>query len=103
MENHRMPLSGWSGALRLGMWAIAGLALAAPAALADGYRPSIKDAPVAFSWTGFYLGGHAGLVTGDTTGDVGLGGPLNTDFSLSGALYGAQIGYNWQSGATVFG
>ena len=28
---------------------------------------------------------------------------MNTDFTLNGALYGGQIGYNWQSGGTVFG
>src|SRR5258707_13281932 len=75
------------------------------AANADGYRGSVKDAPQpqVFSWTGFYIGGHAGLVTGETTGDVGLGGPLNTDYTLNGALYGGQVGYNWQTGSTVLG
>ena len=78
--------------------------LSATAVNADGYsRNSVKDAPQYFSWTGFYLGGHAGLVTGNTTGDPGLGGPLNTDYSLSGALYGGQVGYNWQTGSTVLG
>ena len=99
-----MSLSGWSGALRCGTWCLLGLMLAAPAALADGLpRGSLKDVPQAFSWTGFYAGGHAGLVTGETTGDIGLGGPLNTDYSLNGALYGAQVGYNYQMGTTVFG
>jgi outer membrane immunogenic protein len=74
------------------------------AAYADGMNhASIKDAPMAFSWTGFYVGAHAGLVTGETTGDLGLGGPLNTDYSLNGALYGGQVGYNWQTGSTVLG
>ena len=78
--------------------------LSATAVNADGYsRNSVKDAPQYFSWTGFYLGGHAGLVTGNTTGDPGLGGPLSTDYSLNGALYGGQIGYNWQTGSTVLG
>jgi outer membrane immunogenic protein len=89
---------------------IAGLALGAAALLsggaanADGYtKGSIKDVPQYFSWTGFYLGGHAGLVTGETTGDPGLAGLLTTDYPLSGALYGGQIGYNWQTGSTVLG
>lgn len=85
-------------------WALVGLALSATTALADGYRGSVKDAAQPFSWTGFYIGGHAGLVTGETTGDLGLpAGLLNTDYSLNGALYGAQIGYNLQYGGTVFG
>jgi outer membrane immunogenic protein len=87
----------------VGLAIVCAALLPGTAANADGYRGSIKDAPMAFSWTGVYIGGHAGLVTGETTGDVGLGGPLNTDFSLSGALYGGQVGYNWQSGATVLG
>jgi len=89
---------------------IAGLALgsaallSAGAANADGYtRGSVKDVPQYFSWTGFYIGGSAGLVTGNTTGDPGLAGLLTTDYPLSGALYGGQLGYNWQTGATVFG
>ena len=88
----------------------AGLALSSAAILpgtaanADGiYRDSIKDAPHSFSWTGFYVGGHAGLVTGETTGDIGLGGPLNSDYSTSGALYGGQIGYIQQTGVAVLG
>ena len=96
MKNIRAVLIG----LALGAAAI----VPHTAANADGMpRGSIKDAPQAFSWTGFYIGGHAGLVTGETTGDVGLGGPLNTDFTLNGALYGGQAGYNWQSGPTVLG
>ena len=90
-------------ALGWGAWGLLGLALASPAALADGYRGSVKDVPQPFSWTGFYIGGSAGLATGDTRGDLGFGGVLNTDYSLNGALYGGQVGYNYQRGATVFG
>ena len=59
------------------------------------------------SWSGFYVGGHAGLANARTQGDPDLGfGPPNlfsTDFDMSGALYGGQVGYNWQTGSTVFG
>lgn len=89
---------------------LAGLALSSAAILpgtaanADGvHRESIKDAPQTFTWTGLYVGGHAGLVTGQTTGDIGLGGPLNTDYSATGALYGGQVGYNRQTGVAVLG
>jgi outer membrane immunogenic protein len=84
---------------------------------------SIKDSYVApaFSWTGFYVGGHAGLGTGDTSGRpetistnpplpafaAVIPGPIAnffaTDYDMSGAVYGAHIGYNYQMGATVLG
>ena len=70
-------------------------------------------------WTGFYAGLNAGGVgstgshitnTGtDTDGgglgfNLGLGNvPAFASVSDSGALGGAQIGYNWQSGAWLFG
>ena len=85
------------------------LALAAGQASADGYRGrGVKVYEQAFTWTGFYFGGHAGLATGDTQGTPGLGvgpppGLLSTDYNLEGALYGGQIGFNWQTGALVLG
>src|SRR5690242_4279799 len=82
----RMPPPRSLCALGWGAWGLLALALASPAALADGYRGSVKDLPEPFSWTGFYIGGSAGLVTGETRGDLGLGGVLNTDYSLNGAL-----------------
>ena len=87
----------WGGAL--GLLAVA---LGAPAVLADDYRRSVKDIPQPFSWTGLYIGAHAGLVTGETTGEVGLGS-VRTDYSLDGAIYGGQIGYNYQRGWSLFG
>jgi outer membrane immunogenic protein len=83
-----------------------------PAQAADLYGgPSIKDEPVyvsaPFSWTGFYVGGHAGVATGNTQDDPDLPfGPPNlfsTDFDMNGALYGAHVGYNIQKGNIVFG
>jgi outer membrane immunogenic protein len=89
--------------LRWSMWCTLGLMLAAPAAYADGMARRAAPMEQPFSWTGLYVGGHAGLVTGDTQGDVGLGGPLNTDYTVNGALYGGQVGYNWQHGLMVYG
>jgi hypothetical protein len=78
--------------------------LAAPAAYADGMARRAPAGEQPFSWTGFYVGGHAGLATGDTQGDPGLGGGLlTTDYIVNGALYGGQIGYNFQHGLYVFG
>lgn len=67
--------------------------------LKDDYRPP------AFSWNGFYIGGHAGLATGQTDGETDLGGlfTLNTDYDMNGALWGGHIGYNYQTGHTVLG
>lgn len=68
---------------------------------------SLKDGPrpPAFTWTGFYIGGHAGLATGQTAGEVDLGGlfAINTDYDMSGALWGGHVGYNYQMGHTVLG
>ncbi len=95
-------------------------AIAQPAGAADLWGPnygSIKDAPppvYAFTWTGFYVGGHAGLMTGNTEGtpDFKCGGDpdcrlaeriFSTDYDMNGAFYGGQIGYNYQFGAAVVG
>jgi outer membrane immunogenic protein len=59
------------------------------------------------SWTGFYIGGNAGLATGSTTGtsDFIDTSVIGTPFfsnpqagapSNSGFIGGAQFGYNWQ-------
>jgi opacity protein-like surface antigen len=47
-------------------------------------------APIAFNWTGFYVGTHGGW---------GLGSGLFTD----GAIAGGQAGVNWQYGSFVVG
>jgi outer membrane immunogenic protein len=79
------------------------LMVAGTPAFADGTR-GMKDTPAAFSWTGFYVGTSVGIATGQTTADLGLGGGLfNTDYELSGSIYGIQVGYNWQSGPMVIG
>lgn len=67
---------------------------------------SLKDDYPAqpFSWSGFYIGGHGGLATGQTSGAVDIGGPsISTDYDMSGGLWGGHIGYNHQRGNTVLG
>ncbi len=71
--------------------------------------PIYAPAPV-WSWTGFYLGGHAGAGWGTTESTLtgGTGGVLPAGIAIaqnnrSGFLGGGQIGYNWQSGWAVFG
>jgi outer membrane immunogenic protein len=78
--------------------------LAAAADLGGGppRRGSVKDAPVVyerpFSWSGLYIGAHAGYGWSDVEDSIGL-----ASHDGDGWLAGAQIGYNLQSGKFVFG
>jgi len=76
---------------------------AAAAADLGGYRGSTKDAPVAYgparSWAGLYVGASVGYAWGE--GEQLTEGTLKTD--LDGAVYGAQIGYNFQRDNVVYG
>jgi outer membrane immunogenic protein len=68
------------------------VACVAPVSAADlGARAPVVAAPL-FSWTGLYLGVHAGYGWGDI-------GSLSPD----GGFGGGQIGYNFQTGNVVFG
>jgi outer membrane immunogenic protein len=58
-------------------------------------------APIAYNWTGGYVGLNAGWGWGNSswvnrTGSTG-------DFNVDGGLVGGTLGYNFQSGQTVFG
>jgi outer membrane immunogenic protein len=68
----------------------------APALAADLPARTYTKAPVAvapiYNWTGFYIGAMGGYAKEDAS------------FApVSGGLAGGTIGYNWQSGAVVFG
>jgi len=83
---------------------VSALAFAGAAAAADlppRYpAPPINKAPIfnpVYNWTGFYLGINGGGGWGHSTWDS-TGG-----FDLSGGLVGGTAGYNWQTGAWVFG
>lgn len=87
--------------------AVAAVALAATATSASaGGRGSLKD-DRPFSWTGFYMGAHAGWARSDldVTDVDGCCGPVGnvTNSSGNAPIFGLQAGYNWQSGAIVFG
>src|SRR5688572_23863799 len=68
----------------------------------------IEDAPaadiaVAGDWTGAYVGGHIGWVSGDVDWElVPQPGPAGT-YTIGGWLLGAQAGYNWQVDTFVLG
>lgn len=61
--------------------------------------PSYYDYPPAFTWTGFYIGGLAGLGFGsfDRPGSSYFGS------STFGGAFGATAGYNYQSGNLLVG
>jgi outer membrane immunogenic protein len=112
--------------------AIAGTSLTAMAAdLGRPYAPPVA-VPPAFSWTGWYIGVHAGASWSDNdvtylVNDPAGGVPFTgrnfafcggaapviavSIFNVNGGcndgnasfLGGGQIGYNWQSGGWVFG
>jgi len=82
-------------------------------------RPYTKAPPVAaaavYDWSGFYIGGSAGygwadvghqtLNTNGSFWSLGPAGPFGglQNVRPSGAVYGGQIGYNWQITNWVFG
>ena len=96
-----------------GLFASAAAIAASSASAADMSTPFLK-APLAapvFSWTGCYAGTQSGLGTGhakwqhvDTPGDIDGNGSFNTaNTDMSGAVYGGQIGCDYQGGPWFLG
>lgn len=99
---------------------LAALIVATPALAADIARQPVYKAPpmvpVAYNWTGFYVGINAGYGFGGSS-DVLTAGqdpataaaiasgarPGSVSLDRSGFLGGGQIGYNWQFGSMVAG
>jgi outer membrane immunogenic protein len=85
---------------------VVGCALPVGAQAADLARAPMYAAPMAaiYDWTGFYIGGNAGggwqdnrsasFIPNGALASI-LGGPPPQSFHTSGALGGAQYGYNW--------
>jgi opacity protein-like surface antigen/outer membrane protease len=58
----------------------------------------IVPAPPAWSWTGFYVGGHVGAAVGTADFADPFGSSIFGDkVTTPGFLAGGQIGYNWQA------
>jgi outer membrane immunogenic protein len=81
----------------------------APALAADLPIKTPPLAPVSapYSWTGFYVGGSLGVAAAlgsvsDLSGSLYDAGSKGYDTSL-GAIFGANVGYNFQSGNLVYG
>jgi outer membrane immunogenic protein len=78
--------------------------------------PAFVAVPV-FTWTGFYVGAHAGFISSDSDAlllDTNFGGGVpavvasdflreRTNVDEDGFIGGAQIGFNWQTGMFVWG
>lgn len=79
-----------------------------PQAAAPAPAPAPYAYPV-YSWTGFYLGAHAGYAEADFSGRYDVGGGVNpalvnfSDLDVEGFAYGGQIGYDYEVGAFVVG
>ncbi len=94
----------------IGTAAVLTLAASAASAADIPVRMPVKApvmAPAAYSWTGFYLGAHAGYAWARTTTVDRLGYNLipgdTWSYNARGFVGGGQAGYNWQVGALVFG
>jgi outer membrane immunogenic protein len=79
---------------------LAVVSIASATDLALPARPYYKapPAPLLFSWTGCYIGGHigAGWDTKATWADLGDGASDNTSYSIAGVIGGAQGGCDYQ-------
>ncbi|SHM34682.1 outer membrane immunogenic protein [Bradyrhizobium lablabi] len=87
--------------------AVAGSANAADLKLK---APPLAEAPIAYSWSGFYLGGNVGVIWNNTSADPGSFTTTGVDFAgrqavgqfpsfntgNTGFTGGVQTGYNWQ-------
>ena len=100
--------------------AAAALTVATAVAAQAADLPTRKAAPAPifvpppFTWTGFYVGLNAGGVWGTGNTEVNAFFPASSIYyanynnnslgtGASGFIGGGQVGYNWQSGAAVFG
>ena len=90
----------------LGGVAIITLLIGAPLSVACAADMALKAPPITpvWSWTGFYLGIEGGGGWGSTEHtNSSTGISSGTNNNLDGGLFGATYGYNWQSGALLFG
>ena len=95
---------GTMRSLLIGLVSATALSGAAPAA--DMARPVYKAPPagvlpVAYDWTGFYVGGHVGYGWAEKDWRDAFG--LNLSNRASGFLGGGQVGFNYQINQFVLG
>ena len=93
-----------SVAVAIGLLSFVGFAGTASAADLAA-RPYTKAPPMpeaVYNWTGFYIGVNGGGGWGHAR-EVDTINGSTTAHDTSGGLAGGQLGYNWQTGAWVFG
>lgn len=88
--------------------ALASVLLLSAAGAANAADLIVEDAPMAEiaatgDWTGAYVGGHIGWVSGNVDWEIAGGGPPEGNYGIDGWLLGAQAGYNWQMDTFVLG
>ena len=85
--------------------ALLAVPFAAQAADVPIKAPHYKSPPQSvvsyYNWTGFYAGIVGGWGFGNSSWSDALGG--TGDFDVDGGMIGGTLGYNWQSGAIVYG
>lgn len=91
-----LVLAGLAGAM------VSGSAMAADIARPVYKAPPAGALPVAYDWTGFYVGGHVGYgwAKKDWQDSFGL---FNLSTDPNGLLGGGQVGFNYQIGQFVLG
>jgi len=72
-----------------------------PVSAADVAVKAQQPLASGWNWTGFYVGAHAGAMWGRTSFSDPFGPSIFGDtVRTPGYLFGGQIGYNWQQGAS---
>jgi outer membrane immunogenic protein len=79
------------------------MVVASAAGAADLSLKAPGPAPVTWSWTGFYIGGHVGAGWGTIETETVGGGFVFSQGTVNGFVGGGQVGYNWQAGPVVLG
>src|SRR5262245_18985079 len=105
-HTHTQTLGVFMRKLLLGTMALVGLLSAGAVQAAD---MPVKAAPMAapppFSWTGFYIGAHAGGTWGTVESEIPFtdgprlfpaGAIPISSHTIDGFVAGGQVGYNWQ-------
>jgi outer membrane immunogenic protein len=73
-----------------------------PALAANAAVAAATSSAGVHDWSGLYVGVNAGYVTGKTTGDL-LPNSFFGNLNVDGALFGGQIGFNYQLSHMVLG
>lgn len=79
--------------------------MASGATAADMTPPAVAPqavAPIAYDWTGAYLGVQAGYGNGNSF-HIDTVGVSTGEFDIDGGLVGGTVGYNWQMNEWVIG